>query len=54
MPSSGMLHGEAFVRTDVSEERRASIIMVIEALLSSKTSVLTKDSWCNIPENGIL
>jgi hypothetical protein len=43
MSSSGMLHGVALVRTDVSEERCASI-----------TSVLTRATWHDIPGDGIL
>jgi hypothetical protein len=55
----------ALVRTDVSEERTASFIRVTtlgelgtlmeEALLSSsETSVLTRVTWLNIPEDGVL
>jgi hypothetical protein len=40
------------VRTDVSEERIASIIRV--TIRSSKTSVLTKATRRNISENDIL
>jgi hypothetical protein len=73
MPSSGMLHYVALVRTDVSEELSASIIsmhwflvmanvpsslilvtLMMEALSSSKTSLLTRATWSNIPEDGIL
>jgi hypothetical protein len=59
------------VRTDVSEERIASIIRVkricevvpsslivlnllMEAIRSSETSVLTRATMCHIPEEGIL
>jgi hypothetical protein len=42
------------VRTDVSEELRASIIEAMKALSSSGTSVLTRDERRNIPENAIL
>jgi hypothetical protein len=89
MPSSGMLHHVALVRTDISEECSASILRVartgelgtlvflrslrrllvtanivrsspilvtlmMEVLCFSKTSVLTKATWRNIPEDGIL
>jgi hypothetical protein len=43
MPSSVMLRRVALVSTDVSEELRAS-----------ETSVLTRATRRNIPENGVL
>jgi hypothetical protein len=64
MASSGMLHRVPLVRTDISEELSASIIRVpsslilvtlmMEALSSSETSVLTRATRRNIPEDGIL
>jgi hypothetical protein len=64
MASSEILRRAAFVRTDVSEERSASINVVpsspfvvtlmMEAISSSETSVLTRATRCNIPEYGIL
>jgi hypothetical protein len=76
MESSGILRRVAFGRTEVSEERNASIIRVtgigeleklvtanvpsspipvtqmMEALSSSETSVLTRATRHNIPENA--
>jgi hypothetical protein len=56
MASSGMLRRVALVRADVSEERNASINRVtrIGELSFSKTSVLTRATWRNIPEDAIL
>jgi hypothetical protein len=52
---SRMLHCVALVRTDVSEEFSASIITrMMEALSSSKTLVLTRATWRNVPEDAIL
>jgi hypothetical protein len=62
--SSGTLRRVALVRTDVSEELSASIIRVtrigelrtlmMEALSSSETSVLTRVTLRNTPEDAIL
>jgi hypothetical protein len=49
-----MLRHVILVRTDVSEDLSASIIKMIEALISSDTSVLTRATRRNIPEDGIL
>jgi hypothetical protein len=30
------------------------VIMMMDAICSSETSVLARATWCNIPEDGIL
>jgi hypothetical protein len=63
-----MLHHVALVRTNVSEECIAFtikvtrivpnspilVIMMMEAIYSSEMSVLTRATWLNSPEDGIL
>jgi hypothetical protein len=51
-----MLHRVAFVTTDVSEQLSTSIITVtgIGELTFVVTSVLTRATRLNIPEDGIL
>jgi hypothetical protein len=50
----------ALARTDVSEESNTSIVRLIlftlmmETILSSEMSILTRVTWRNIPEDGIL
>jgi hypothetical protein len=66
MLSSGMLCRVARVRTDISEKHNllvtANIVpsslslftLTMEALNSSETSVLTRVTWHNIPEDDFL
>jgi hypothetical protein len=62
MPSSGMLHRVADVRTEVSEERIANVvpsspilaIVMMEKIRSYETQVLTRATRHHIPEDGIL
>jgi hypothetical protein len=62
MASSGMLHRVALVRIDVSEELSVSIIRVTRigelgttlAVLRQRTSVLTRATRHNIPEDAVL
>jgi hypothetical protein len=49
-----MLRRVVLVRSDVSEELRASIIRVMEGLSYSETSVLTRAARRDIPEDTIL
>jgi hypothetical protein len=54
-----MLRRVALVRTNVSEELSASFSPIVatlmkEALSYSETSVLTRATWRNIPEDAIL
>jgi hypothetical protein len=45
----------ALVRTDISEDRIASVIsLIMEAIGSSETSVLTRATRRHIPEDSIL
>jgi hypothetical protein len=53
MPSSRMLHCVALVKIDVLKELSASTL-VVEALSSSETSVLTRATRRNMPDEGIL
>jgi coenzyme F420-reducing hydrogenase delta subunit len=65
MASYGMLRRVALVRIDISEELSASIIrvsrigrlgttLIMEALSSSETSVLTRGTRRNIPEDDAI
>jgi hypothetical protein len=49
-------HGLSLARTDVSEELSAWFLVTLmkEAISSSETSVLTRDTRRNIPEDAIL
>jgi hypothetical protein len=68
MPSSVMLYRVVLVRTDVSEDRSVRRLLVaaevvpsspilvtplMKLLSSSETSVLTRSTWRNFPEDGI-
>jgi hypothetical protein len=53
MAPSGILRLVALVRYEVSEELGASLMMVV-ALRSSETSVLTRTTQHNIQEDAIL
>jgi hypothetical protein len=44
----------ALIRTDVSEERIASIIRIMEAIRFSETSLLRRAMQLHIPEDDIL
>jgi hypothetical protein len=57
MVSSGMLRLVALVRTDVSIKLTASFIrvtLIMDAIRSSETSVVTRVTRRNIPEDTIL
>jgi hypothetical protein len=54
MTSSGELRHVALVKTEVSEKLIASITLMMEAIRSSETLVLTRATRHNIPEDGIL
>jgi hypothetical protein len=49
-----MLRHVALVRADVSGEHSTCIILMMDALRSSETLVLTRATRRNIPEDGIL
>jgi hypothetical protein len=63
MESSGMLRHVVLIKSDVSEElyHQANVpsspilvTLMMEALSSSETSVLTRATWRNIPEDASL
>jgi hypothetical protein len=51
-----MLRHVALVRTDISEEPSSLILvtLMMEALGSSETSVPTRETWHDVPEDGVL
>jgi hypothetical protein len=55
MASSGMLRRVAFVKTDVSVVSSSQILVALmkETLSSSETSILTRATRRNIPEDTI-
>jgi hypothetical protein len=52
--ASGMLHRVALVRTDVVSSSPILVTLMKQALSSSETSVLTRATRRNIPEDTIL
>jgi hypothetical protein len=64
MPSSGLLHCVALEWTNILEEhiasiknrwgRRILVTLMMETVCSSAMFVLSRATWCNIPEDGIL
>jgi hypothetical protein len=66
MPSSGMLHGMALVSAllhsllrllvtaNVVHSSPIFVTLIVEAVRSSETSVLTRATWRSIPEDVII
>jgi hypothetical protein len=57
MPSSGMLRCcvcRLLVRANAVPSSPILVTLMMEELRSSEPSVLTRATWCNIPESGIL
>jgi hypothetical protein len=54
MASSGLLGRVALVTANVAPSSPILVTLMLEALSSSETSVLTRVTRCNIPEDATL